>query len=421
VRQVAATVARNVGWLAAGEVFLKGALFAAGVLVARGLGPAAMGAFTVSYGAAVVFMLLLAAGQVEVVIREAARRPEEAWGLSRLARGWQARIAVVAVPVAVVGAFLVPERSLRWTLLAFVPYAWLRCGLITAGAAFKGLDRMDVEVGGRGVELAVALALLTPIALLAAPGWMTGLAFSVGGAAGLAFVLGKLRGLPRREAPSFSQAFLAREGLSFLGLSLAFQLLMRLDTFLLAALGVAQSRIGLYGVASAPVWGLLGLAQLIGLALYPTLARAAGRGELVPARILALAAGGAFLGVALAGGLSLVKMPLVRLVFGAQYLDAVPLMAVLAWALPGACSGMVLGAAIGAAGRQSWSLNVQIALVMLALVANLTVIPRWGLPGCAAVVVGVQALGLLSTLTVALLAGARPRRHADAVPPPELA
>ena len=421
MRQVAATVARNVGWLAAGEVFLKGGLFAAGVLVARGLGPAAMGAFTVGYGAAVVFMLLLAAGQVEVVIREAARRPDEAWALSRVARGWQARIAVVAVPVAVVGVFLVPEHSLRWTLLAFVPYAWLRCGLITAGAAFKGLDRMDVEVGGRGVELAVALAILTPLALMTAPGWTTGLAFSAGGAAGLAFVLGKLRRLPRSDTPLFTRAFLAREGLSFLGLNLAFQLLMRLDTFLLAALGVAQSRIGHYGVASAPVWGLLGLAQLIGLALYPTLARVAGRGELRPPRVLALGAGGASLGVALAGVLTLVREPLVRLVFGAQYLDAVPLMAVLAWALPGACGAMVLGAAIGAAGRQSWSLGVQVALVVLAGAANLVVIPRWGLQGCAAVVVSVQALGLLGTLVVALLAGARPHSTAVAALPPELA
>ena len=421
MRQVAATVARNVGWLAAGEVFLKGGLFAAGVLVARGLGPAAMGAFTVGYGAAVVFMLLLAAGQVEVVIREAARRPEEAWSLSRVARGWQSRIALVAVPVAVVGALLVPERSLSWTLLAFVPYAWLRCGLITAGAAFKGLDRMDVEVAGRGVELAVALVVLAPLALLTAPGWTTGLAFSAGGGAGLAFVRGKLRRLPRQEAPLFSQAFLAREGLSFLGLNLAFQLLMRLDTFLLAALGVAQSQIGHYGVASAPVWGLLGLAQLIGLALYPTLARVAGRGELRAARVLALAAGGASLGVALAGGLFLVKEPLVGLVFGPQYLDAVPLMAVLAWALPGACSSMVLGAAIGAAGRQAWSLGVQIVLVVVAGAANLVAIPQWGLQGCAAVVVGVQALGLLGTLVVALLAGARPHGHMVAALPPELA
>ena len=78
--RVAARLVRNVAWLGVGEVVLKGAMFAAGVLVARGLGPAAMGAFTVSYGAAMMLMLLLTAGQVEVVIRETARRPETARG-----------------------------------------------------------------------------------------------------------------------------------------------------------------------------------------------------------------------------------------------------------------------------------------------------------------------------------------------------
>jgi O-antigen/teichoic acid export membrane protein len=421
LRPAAATVARNIGWLASGEVLLKSGLFVAGVLVARGLGPAAMGAFTVSYGAALVLMLLLTAGQVEVVIREAARRPHEAWALSRLARGWQTRVALVAVPLAIVGIFLVPEPSLRWTLLAFVPYAWLRSGLITAGAAFKGLDRMEIEVGGRGVELAVALAFLAPLAFLGAPVWTTGLACSAGGAAGLGFVRRRFGGLPREDAASFSQALLAHEGLSFLGLNLTFQLLIRLDTFMLAAMGIPQSEIGHYGVASAPVWGLLGVAQIVALALYPTLARAVAKGELVAARILVLAAGGAILGAALAGGLTSVRHLLVRLVFGAQYADAVPVMAVLAWALPGACGMMILGVAVAAVGRQAWSLGVQVALVVVAGAGTLVAIPRWGLVGCAAVVVGVQALGLLANLAVALLAGSRPRRPSTAPVAPELA
>jgi O-antigen/teichoic acid export membrane protein len=420
LKQAVATVARNVGWLALGEVLLKGGLFAAGVIVARGLGPAAMGAFTVSYGAALVFTLLLTAGQVEVVIREAARRPGDARGLSRMARGWQGRLALVAIPLATVCALLVPERSLRWMLLAFIPYAWLRSWLITAGAAFKGLDRMEVEAGGRGVEVGVALALLVALALSAGPVWTVGLVFSAGGAAGLGFVLTKFRSLPHTTSSQLSRAYLAREGLSFLGLNLTLQLLMRLDTFLLAALGVAQAKIGYYGVASAPVWGLLGLAQLIAVALYPTLARKAGQGELSPTRILALAAAGVLLGAALAALLTIVRIPLVMLVFGARYIDAVRLMAVLAWALPGACGAMVLGVATAAAGRQTWNLGLQTALVALAGVLNLVVIPRWGLTGCAAVVVGVQTLGLVGILAIAVLAGIWPRHQEGAAFVPEL-
>ncbi len=403
------TLTRNLAWLAGGDVLMKGLLFAVGVLVARGLGPAAMGVFTVSYGAAIVFMLLLAAGQAEVVMREVARRRDAAWGIGRLAQGWQARVALAAVPAAVAGALLVPDGSLRWGLLAFVPYAWLRRSLITVGAAFKGLDRMDVEVAGRGVELAVAAALLVPLAAGHAPVWTTGLAFTAGGAAGLALVTRKFGRLPRREAPGVTRAYLAREGLSFLGLSMTAQVRMRLDTFLLAALGVAQAGIGKYGVGGAPVWGLLGVGQLVAVSAYPPLARAVARAALSRGRVVALGVGGLLLGSLLAAVVLLLKVPLVRFVFGAQYLEAVPLMAILAWTLPATCGEMVLGAVTAAAGRQAWAL-VQAGVLIVALaVSDLVVIPRWGLAGCAAVSVAVSFVGLLGIAGITLAAVGRPR------------
>jgi O-antigen/teichoic acid export membrane protein len=388
---------------------MKAALFAVGVLVARGLGPAAMGAFTVSYGAAIVFMLLLAAGQAEVLMREVARRPDEARGLGGLARQWQNRVARFAVPAAAVGALLVPEGSLRWALLAFIPYAWLRRSLVTVGAAFKGLDRMDVEVAGRGLELAVAALLLVPLAFFRGPVWATGLAFTAGGAAGVVLVSARFRRLPHGRGPGVTRAYLAREGLSFVGLSMSSQVLMRLDTFLLAALGVAQAGIGKYGVAGAPVWGLLGVGQLVAVSLYPTLARAVGRASLSRSRVVALGAGGMVLGGTLALVLVLVREPLVRLVFGAQYLEAVPLMAILAWTLPASCAAMLLGATVAASGRQAWSLIQSGCLIVILATCDLVVIPRWGLAGCALVSVGVHALGLLGTVGISLLAVRHPR------------
>ncbi|OYV97071.1 MAG: hypothetical protein B7Z68_04275 [Acidobacteria bacterium 21-70-11] len=290
--RTAGKLARNVAWLGAGEVVLKAALFAAGVLVARGLGPAAMGAFTVAYGAAMVLMLVLTAGQAEVLIRETARRPDAVRGLGRLSRAWQRRVALAAVPAAIAGAAFVPDPVLRWTLLGFVPYAWLRSGLVSVGASFKGLDRMEVEVGGRSVELGVALLLLGALAALAAPVWTTGLAFAAGAAGGLAVMLRQQRTLPDGAAPPVALGFLAREGAVFLVLNLGMQGALRLDTFLLAGFGVAREEIGRYGVAAAPVWGLLGVAQLFAVATYPTVARAAAAGRLRLRHIAAIVAGG---------------------------------------------------------------------------------------------------------------------------------
>ncbi len=405
-------MARNLAWLTGGEVVLKGALFGAGVLVARGLGPAAMGDFTVAYGAALALMLLFAAGQVEVIIREVARRPATSGSLYRAARSWQRRIALVAAPLAAAGTLLVRQPSLRWTLAAFLPYAWLRCWLITGGAVFKGLDRMDVEVGGRGAEVVLAVVLLAPLAFFGAPVWSTGLAFALGAAAGVMVIGARLRRVPDFHAGAMAASVLGREGLGFLGLSLTNQLFTRVDTFLLASLGVAREEIGRYGVASAPVWGSLALAQLIALAIYPTLARAAGRGALRVPRVLALGGAGAALGVAIAGALVAVRALLVRLVFGPGYLGAVRLLGVLAWALPGACAGMVIGAVLAACGRQGWSLISRIGVLLLAVAGNLFAIPRWGTMGAAVVAVAVNTLSVVGAVGLAALAAARPRRLA---------
>ena len=412
----AARLARNVAWLGAGEVVLKGALFGAGVVVARGLGPAAMGAFTVAYGAAMVLMLVLVAGQAEVLIRETARRPDAAKALGRLSRSWQRQVALAALPAAVAAAALVRDRTLRWTLLAFIPYAWLRSALVSGGASFKGLDRMEVEVGARTVELGVALVLLALLAWLSAPVWSTGVAFAVGAAGGLATMRRAWAILASGTGAGVTRAFLAREGAAFLALNLGAQAALRLDTFLLAGFGVARDEIGRYGVAAAPVWGLLGIAQLLAVAAYPTVAKLAAEGGVRLQHVAAVAAGGAAAGSLVAGSLTIVKAPLIRLVFGPHYLGSVPIMGVLVWVLPAAYVTMGLGVLIASCGRQRWSLASQIVLLSGSLIANVAVIPRWGTMGCAVVAVGVWTASVAASLTVATLAVRRPQRL-EATPP----
>jgi O-antigen/teichoic acid export membrane protein len=409
-------VARNLSWLVAGEAVVKAGLFAAGVVIARGLGAAAMGAFTVAYGAALVLMLGLAAGQVEVLIREVARAPSSARVLGRKAAAWQNRVAVVVLPLAFVACLLVSSPVLRWTLVAFLPYAFLRARLITVGGVFKGLDRMEVEALGRTVEVAVALVLLLITTRIAAAAWSTGVAFSIGALAGLTLVTGRLRTLAAAGEASRTRSWLAREGAAFLALGLASQVLLRLDTFALAALGTTEEAIGQYGVASAPVWGLLGVALLLAAAIYPTLSRAADAGGLRGVRVLGLGLGGAALGAVLGAALFAVREPIVRLVFGPAYHAAVPLLAVLAWALPGAFGATLLGVAVAACGRQAWALAWQVAALLLAVAAFLFVIPRFGLAGCALVTVAAHGASLVAMLAIAVAAARRPAAPSAVAP-----
>jgi O-antigen/teichoic acid export membrane protein len=419
VRGTAARVARNVVWLGAGELALKGALFAAGVLVARGFGPPGMGAFTVAYGAALVLMQLLAGGQVEVLIRETARRPQDGRALYRRSAAYQRRLATAAIPLAAGGALLVSPGELRWTLLAFVPYALLRSRLITAGAVFKGLDRMDAEVRARALELGIALPLLAAVALAGAPVWATGVAFCGGAAGGLAWISARLRALPDEPPAEVTQTQtqLVREGVPFLWLAMLQQLVGRVDNFLLAGLGVAPAAIGRYGVAGAPVQGLAAASQVVAVAGYPSLARAAAAGALRARLVVAIAAGGAVLGGALALLLYVAREPLVRVVFGAEYAGSVPLLAVLVWTLPAASVSMLMGTVLAATRRQRWPLATQTLALVASVTANLLVIPLWGAAGCAAVAVAVNSATALVMIALAAVAAYRVRRAPAEVPP----
>lgn len=407
MRGTAAKVARNVAWLGAGEVALKGALFTAGVLVARGFGPAGMGVFTVAYGAALVAMHLLAGGQVEVLIRETARHHDDGPTLFLRARSYQRWLVVFVVPLAVAGAMLVPVSELRWTLLAFIPYAVARGALITAGAIFKGLDRMDVEVRARALELAVALPCVAVLAFSALPVWGTGLAFTAGGTAGFVWIRSRLRELPAAAGGLASRSMLVREGLPFLGLSMLHQLVGRADSFLLAGLGVPQAEIGRYGVGTAPVQGAAATAQVLAVASYPSLARVAAAGTLRARLAAALAVAGAALGSGLALALFTIREPLVRIVFGPEFAGSAVLLGVLAWGLPATCASMLAGTVLAATRRQRWPLASQSVLLLGSVAANLVVIPRWGVAGCAAVAVSVYSVSAVVNTTLAMIAAVK--------------
>lgn len=389
---------KNVAWLVVGEVLVKGALFLIAVLVARRLGTAAMGIFTVASGAALIAIPCLALGQVELLIRESARRPARSRDLLAASRHLARRFHLLVLPLAGVGLLLVPDADLRWALLAFLFHAVLRVAVMIRSAVFKGRDEMDVEVKARAIELATALTLLAVLLHLAAPVWTVGAALAVGAALGLTWLIRRCRDLPGTSFAAASdrsmidRGELWREGLPFLGISLLLQVELRHDALVMASVGVAKAEIGLYGAAVVPTWGLLALPQLVAIALYPTFSRQAAAGT--PAARAGLIAAGA--GLLLGGGAGLLlwalREPLLELVFGADYLAAGNVLGRLAWALPGAGVAMLMGVVHAAWRRQHWVLAVATGVTLLAVGLNLYWIPRLGALGAASVAVTIHSL-----------------------------
>lgn len=405
-------VARNAVWLAVGEGAVKGALFLAAVIVARSAGPQGMGVFSIAFAAAILAVMVLAAGQQEVVIREVAAAPGRAGTLLDAARTVQDRLGRWVLPMLVAGALLVREHDLRLALLAFIPYALLRTLLVTHGAAFKGLDRMDMEVRARGIEVLIVLPGLVAVGWAGFPVWTTGVVFGFGAGAALTWLSARSRdldrstgdaGLKRHTANAPVWRFFRHEGLPFLALAVGSQLLARADTFLLAAFDVPHQEIGYYGAAGAPVWGLVALPTLLAVALYPTLSRRAAEGR-SPLQAVAVAVllGGA-LGSALAVAINAFREPLVLLAYGSDYDPAVALLSRLVWVLPTKFVMTFLGLILAAWRRQHLAVGAVGAVLVLSVGLNLIWIPTMGAMGSATAAVAAHAAGVLILVAVALI------------------
>lgn len=388
---------RNLAWLGTGEVLVKAGLLIIAVLVARGMGTEGMGVFTVASAGSILAITLISFGQVELLIRDSARAPEDAAQLLAASRRFRFRVLLLTLPILLVTVALVSDPILQAGLLAFLPYVVLRVEVMTATAVFKGRDQMDVEVRARSLEIGLALLIVILLVLFDAPPWTTGLALSLGAAAAAVWLWPRLRTLADgtesdRSGPAPRE--LARQGATFLGVSLTLQFLYRHDTMLMAAFGLSNDEIGVYGSAVVPTLGLLAIPQLVAYAVYPTFSRraAAGRRPAMTGTLAALAGLGA--GTACAVAVSILRRPFI-LWLGTEYLGAVDLLGWLAWILPGLGVTLltsVVHAAWNQQGRLFWAM---LTAFVAAFVLNLWQIPAAGALGAARVAVGVHSvLGL---------------------------
>lgn len=396
-------VTRNLSWLAVGEVGIRSGFLMITVLVARGLGASAVGLLTVASGAVMVAVPVLALGQAETLIRECARDPERANLFLSASHRLQRRVELALAPVALIALSVLPASDLRSLLFSLVPYALLRVEIFTRGAAFKGLDRMDVEVKARGWELGIALALTALLAGAGAPVWSIGLALSVGAGVGVLWLSRRSTALSRAGSGDLGAAWAWAHGAPFIGLAVALQLLLRSDVLLAKGLDVSDRSIGWYGASAGLVWGGLAAAQLVALALYPTFSRAAKRGaQSALAALLAVGVGAA---IGLAGALvaHVGKGNLLALLFGADFRGGGRFLARLGWALPGASASMVLGVVLAAWRRQTLGLIVQVLAVFASVGLNLVWIPRAGMAGAAGVAVAVHSAVAVALFALALV------------------
>jgi O-antigen/teichoic acid export membrane protein len=402
-------VLRNAIWLGAGEAAVKGGLLTVAVVIARGSGPSAVGTFSIAYGAALIGIMVLALGQQEVLIREVARAPGQARSLLAASHRIQRRLAVWLLPAAALAAFAASETTLRLSVLAFIPYVLLRTEMVTRGAAFKGRDRMDVEVRARGLEISVAALCVGVTTFLGWPIWTAGVAFSFGAAVGLAWIDARTKELDSGLSTTSPPAPL-RQGLSFMAIAVFGQLLVNTDRFLLEFFGVARIEIGHWGAAGTLVWALVAVPQLFSVALYPTFSRAAQRGDSWRRAGLGSIAGGFGIGIACAVILRWAAGPLIHFLFGSEFTPAVALLCRLSMVLPGAFALMAVGAVYAAWRRQLLVMWVLAAAFCASVLLNLAWIPDAGAMASANAAVAAYSAAAAAMAVILVVSGGSKKR-----------
>jgi PST family polysaccharide transporter len=363
----------NVGWLFADRIVRLGVGLVIGVWIARYLGPEQFGLFNYALAFVGLLMPLAMLGLDNVAVREIVQKPsasDETLGTT-FALKLVAGIAAYALAMTLI-LVLKPDAPVLHALVALGGLTLIFQSFDTIDVWFQSQVRSKFPVIARNTSFLLVAVVRVALILVAAPLVAFAAAVAVEGliaAMGLVIVYRLTSG--QMHSWRFSRAR-ASELLStswpllFSGLAIA--VYMRIDQIMLGEI-LDETAVGIYAAAIriSEVWYFIPGA-IVG-SVAPTIinARKADR-ALYDRRTQQLLNIMALLGYVVAIPVTVLSRPLVWLLFGSEYLDAAPTLAVHIWAGLFVCLGVA---------QTMWLLNeglTRVTLVMTAVGAVINVV-----------------------------------------------
>ena len=408
----------NVFFLSAGDVLSRVIAFAGTAYLTRRLGPAGFGVIGFAMALASYFRLAATGGSNSMATREVARRPHDAATIAAsvvLARLVLALLAMIAVAVI---AGLIHKSLVTKLVIALSGLSFLSLALDTSWA-YKGLER------NRPVAVSLILAQTVFVILVF---------LFIRGVDDVVFVpiaqfLGELIGaslllvmIVRLGAVKwhFSEGLrVLRSSGNLLASKILRTLIFNFDVLLLGFL-LGEKDVGLYVAPYRFCFVLLAIAVAVHAAYLPALVRAASKGPdtmlEITNRALAFSAA---VGAPLVVGGMIVAKPLLRALFGPDYVDGAIAFRFLILSI-----GLIflhghLRSVLLALDRTSIELRIVATATAANIVLNFLLIPVWGIAGAAASTVAAEGLILLLMLVVVRNKGGH--LHAGVVCRPTLA
>lgn len=403
-----ARTVRTFAGLAGGEAMARALAFAATLLVARRLGPAMYGVIGVATGI-MLYLNQVADGGIELSGVPAVARQREGLGVlvsSTLTVRLIVATALTAIIVAL-GLSVFPQPD--GAVLAL--YA-LGLVFVAAGTrwVFLGLQQATWVAGARIAGELTALAIVVLALRDVGDVAVVPVATIVGGAVAAFVMLAGLRSLGIRPSISLrwqtSRPLFAR-GPHLVGFTLLGLVLFNADLIYLRFIS-GQEAAGYYAAAYTFIAFAANLSVAWAHSVMPALARdQSGSAQSTMLSTALLLAFTVTLPAAVGG--ILVALPLIRLVFGAEY---VPAVSALIWLLPSvplaAMREVIVAGLIGAPGGERQLLRINAIAAVFNIAILLPVVPRYGVVGAASVTVLTEVLRLAVAWRFAAQHGFRP-------------
>ena len=384
---LARRVARNTAAPLAATVAERGLGLLLAMYAARVLGPAGVGAYNVAQNVWQFASIIADFGLGTLLTREVARDHPVAGQRTAATVGLRLVLAAVCAPAAVLVALLYGDRAI------FITVVLLAAGLFPAAiagalsAVFSGHERMTtpamVQLVGGVLTAALGFAVL-------AVGWgiigLGGVSLAVSLLTAVVFVqLVRRRyftpGIalkPRELRPQLHESW------PLMLNNLLNSIFFRSDIQVLAAFRGAQV-VGHYSNAFRIIDAIGLLPSRFVLALFPVLSRRAAPGDATFLGVYRLAVK-LLLGIAvpIALGITVLASDITRLFWGARFLpDAAIALQILVWYVPGSFWNGLTQYVLIAIGQQRWITVGFFLATAFNVVANLLLVPRYGLVAAA--------------------------------------
>jgi O-antigen/teichoic acid export membrane protein len=402
------TIARNSLFLLASEVLARALSLVVSVMLFRYLKPEGAGTlrFVVSYG--ILFAVVAEMGISRAAVRQMAREHDTRLrallgDISMVRSGLNAMLLLL-----IWLSLLVPPGSRLDPTTRILVFLWswslvFQANRRNSEIVFQGLQRMHYH--GLFLVMNRLVALVLMVGVIVARGGLVAVmcAYLVADLVDWALSAWFVRRHFAR--PSYSREWLPKLALLAAGFPFALQLFAGqiyyyLDTVMLKYLlprggGQVEAEIGLYSSAYQVVLTFLFVPVSVCNAVFPALSRAFHEDRARMRSLFAHTFGFmALAGMPMAVAFFSLRSELLPLLFGKAFRPAVPMLAVVVWALPLVFVNTALGTLLAASDRQRMVTIASFAGTAFKVAINCFLIPRFGGFGTSAALVVTEAFSL---------------------------